>query len=89
MLKLKKKTLQGTKTHHALHSEQIHGNFSLSLNQCRDLNPLNFISRLFHKAISLILMNLFHISECLSLELRGKYPFSMNIGYFTPDMFST
>ena len=35
------------------------------------------------------LMNLFHISECLSLELRGKYPFSMNREYFSPYMFFT
>ena len=29
MLKLKKKTLQATKTHYALHAEQMHGSFSL------------------------------------------------------------
>ena len=34
-------------------------------------------------------MNLFHISECLSLELRGKDPFSMNMEYFSPYMFFT
>ena len=27
-------------------------------------------------------MNLFHISESLGLELREKYPFSVNKGYF-------
>ena len=32
-------------------------------------------------------MNLFHISECWRLELRGKYPFSVNMGYFSPYMF--
>ena len=26
-------------------------------------------------------MDLFHISESLGLELRGKYPFSVNMGY--------
>ena len=29
-------------------------------------------------------MNLFHVSECLRLEFRGKYPFSVNMGYFSP-----
>ena len=35
------------------------------------------------------LMNLFRISECLRLELREKYPFSVNMGYFSPYIFST
>ena len=34
------------------------------------------------------LTNLFHISECLSLELRGKYPFSMNMEFFLLIYFS-
>ena len=35
------------------------------------------------------LMNLFHISGCLRLELKRKYSFSVNMGYFSPYMFFT
>ena len=32
-------------------------------------------------------MSLFHISECLRLELRGNNPFSVNMKYFSPYCF--
>ena len=50
-------TLQATKTHYALHAEQVHGKFTLcfnsSLHYCRNLNCLHFIGRLLHKTLPL------------------------------------
>ena len=46
-----------TKAPYALHVEQVHGRFPLCfnsrLNSCRYLHSLNFIGRLFHKALPL------------------------------------
>ena len=51
-------TLQTTKTLHVWHVEKVHAKFLLcfnsSLNSCKKLDFFNFISRLFHKVLSMI-----------------------------------
>ena len=50
-------TLHANNNPYALHAEHMHGKFSLclnsSLNYCRKLNFLNFISRLLYKTLPL------------------------------------
>ena len=78
---------------YASHAEQVHGKFALcfssSLNSSRDYILLTLMVGCSTKHFLCNLMSLFLISECLRLELRGKYPFSVKMGYFLPYMFST
>ena len=57
------------------------------LHSAKKLQFFNFVGRLSHKKLPLKFINLFHISESLRLELRS--PFSVNMGYFSHNMFST
>ena len=73
--------LQATETTYALHTEQVHGKFSLYFNRSlskqssgRNLHFLNFIGRLFHKTLSLNVNEFIPYFWVFTFRIERKIP---------------
>ena len=92
MLKLKIAP-QETKISYLFYAVQVHDKFLLCFNSSLILvESYNFLTSLVScstKHFPRNLINLFHISESLRLELRWEPPFPVNIEYFSHYMLST